>query len=189
MYLSLSPIGGQRLSILRSWGWGKGECFWETLQGMEPASLPLLFLQTRRGARNSNLRNSPSRPCLFGLAKGSGAGGDARAEISDLQGLKKAQQGMGNQHRKQEGNKGQALGLWGRRQWFCLGLWESRNISRRTKPLCGALKVWCDFDRWKRSGIEISVLESMKESSRKFKSRHPKSCSEGWRWNGRSRLE
>lgn len=55
--------------------------------------------------------HSPSSLCLFGIARGSGAGGDARAEISALQGLKKAQQAMGNQHRKQEGNKGQALGL------------------------------------------------------------------------------
>lgn len=55
--------------------------------------------------------HTPSSPCLFGIARGSDAGRDARAEISDLQGLKKAQQGMGNQHRKQEGNKGQTLGL------------------------------------------------------------------------------
>lgn len=30
----------------------------DSLQGMEPAPLPLLFLQTRHGARNSNLRNT-----------------------------------------------------------------------------------------------------------------------------------
>lgn len=57
MYLSLSPIEGQRLSILRSWGKGvvvlERMPLGDSLQGMEPATLPLRSLQTRYWARNS----------------------------------------------------------------------------------------------------------------------------------------
>lgn len=58
MYLSLSPIEGQRLSILRSWVPAAGGVLermplGDSLQGVEPTTLPLLSLQTRHWARNS----------------------------------------------------------------------------------------------------------------------------------------
>lgn len=81
---------------------------------MEPATLSLLSLQTRQGARNSVKFNgrSPSGPGLSSIARG--AGGGPQAMIPDNKGLTKAEQGMGannNKHRQEEGNKGQGLGL------------------------------------------------------------------------------
>lgn len=68
MYLSLSPIEGQRLSILRSWGEGvvlERMPLGDSLQGMEPATLPLRSLQTRHWARNS-VKFNPAYLALLG---------------------------------------------------------------------------------------------------------------------------
>lgn len=77
---------------------GKRKCLLgDSPQGMEPATLSLLSLQTRHGPRNS-LRfeaRSPSSPCLSVTVRGRGAEGEPRVEIPDLQGLTKAEQGMG----------------------------------------------------------------------------------------------
>ena len=107
------PKGRQRLSILEQLGvrggGGRRECLWNTLQGTQPALLPWLSLQPRHEARNSvkSEKHAPASP-VSGTSGGRDAGGDARAEIPDLQGLTKAKQdgGVNNAHGKQAGNRG-----------------------------------------------------------------------------------
>lgn len=89
----------------------------DSLQGMEPATLSLLSLQTRHGPRNTHLMNiHPAAPAYLALLGTMGAGGDTTAKISDFQGFIKAehtsdQLSINNQHRKELANKGQDLKL------------------------------------------------------------------------------
>lgn len=89
-------------------GCGRRECLWNTLQGTQPTLLPWLSLKPRHEARNSLIseKHAPASP-VSGTAGGRGAG-DVRAEIPDLQGLRKAKQdvSVNNTHGKQVGNRG-----------------------------------------------------------------------------------
>lgn len=108
----MSPKGRQRLSILEQLGVRGGgrrrDCLWNTLQGTQPALLPWLSLQPRHEARNSvkSEKHAPASP-VSGTFVGRDAGGDARADIPDLQGLTKAKENVGvsNAHGEQAGNR------------------------------------------------------------------------------------
>lgn len=78
MYLSLSPIEGQRLSILRSWGEGSGvrenaSGRFSPGHGASHTALALPADQTL-GKEFGQVQ-----PCLSGTARGRGAAGDVRA--------------------------------------------------------------------------------------------------------------